>query len=306
MPVPGLPDVVGVGRVEISQTDGPLWTRKTHVLQKPGWRPRYVKHADQGVLEVAAGYRLSVCTINVTVPDDLVRAMREWRDEALAAIAFVVAVLDERIAQEVLAEDLLLFDDAGGVKGVADQVTQVRRFVSSQRVLDEHRAVIERLRDEDPAASEPVVAAARWYLRAVQAGVTPDAVVFFWIALESLAKPAYGAKLSKAQRRITDVGWVQLAVKEAGVELAEVSPPIGLLAGLRAEIVHGGVESPALLRDGYYALEVLARLLLRHRLGITATGWPLAPGNSNLRGHLGSVGVALQALAKTEWREPPA
>jgi hypothetical protein len=74
MPVPGLPDVLQVGRVVIHQADGPLWTQRTHVTQKPGWRPTYVKSMDQDVLEVAAGYRLTVCTIDVTVPGDLVVA----------------------------------------------------------------------------------------------------------------------------------------------------------------------------------------------------------------------------------------
>jgi hypothetical protein len=31
---------------------------------------------DQDVLEVAAGYRLTVCTIHVVVPDDLVTASK--------------------------------------------------------------------------------------------------------------------------------------------------------------------------------------------------------------------------------------
>src|SRR5688500_9759813 len=82
MPVPGLPDEVRVGRVLIHQTDGPIWTQRTHVLQKPGWRPTFLKHMDQGALEVARGYRLTVCTIDVVVPDDLVVAFRQWKDEA--------------------------------------------------------------------------------------------------------------------------------------------------------------------------------------------------------------------------------
>jgi hypothetical protein len=306
MAVPGLPDELEVGRVVIHQADGPLWTQRTHVVQKPGWRPTFVKHMDQNVLELAAGYRLTICTIEVTVPDDLVVAMREWRDEALAAVSFVVALLDERIAQELLAEDVLLFDDAGEPKGVADQVVQVRRFVPSQRVVEEHRQVLDDLRLQAPAANSPMVAAGRWYLRAAQSGVTPDAVVFLWIALEALTKPTYGTKLTSADRKLSDVDWVERGLRQAGLDPAQVEPSVGRLAGLRAEIVHGGVESPALLRDGYYALEVLVRLLLRHQLGTGRFGWPVVPGTSNLKRPLAQAAKALQRFPKTRWRQPPA
>jgi hypothetical protein len=260
---------------------------------------------DQDVLELAAGYKLTICTIAVTVPDDLVVAMREWRDEALAALSFVVALLDERIAQEILAEDVLLFDDAGNPKGAADQVVQVRKFVPSQRVLEPHRQVLDGLRLQDPAASRPMVAAGRWYLRAAQSGVTPDAVVFLWIALEALTKPPYGTKLTKPDKKLSDVDWVERGLQQAGLDPAKVEPSVGRLAGLRAEIVHGGVESPALLRDGYYTLEVLVRLLLRHQLGTGPFAWPVVPGTSNLKAPLARAAEALQRFPRTRWRQPP-
>jgi hypothetical protein len=303
MPVQGLPEVVTVGRVAIHQADGPVWTQRTHVLQKPGLRPTFLKHMDQGVIELARGYRLTVCTIDVTVPDDTVVAIREWRDEALAALAFLVAVLDERIAQEVLGEDLLVFDDVGAPSGAVDQVTQVRRFVP-KRVLQQHRQVLSELRLQDPAASSPVVAAARWYLRAAQGGVTPDGVVFLWIALEALAKPAYGTKLTKTERKLSDVEWVERALRDAGVDPTSVEPTVGRLAGLRAEIVHGGVETPALLRDGYYALEILVRALLRHRMDVGPMAWPIRPGNTNLRRPLALAAKKLQRHPRTRWRNP--
>jgi hypothetical protein len=57
-----------------------------------------------------------------------------------------------------------------------------------------------------------------------------------------------------------------------------VDPSVG-----RVATVHGGVESPALLRSGPYTLEVLVRILRRHRLDIGPLEWPVAPGGSNLR-----------------------
>jgi hypothetical protein len=302
MPVPGLPDELQVGRVVMEQASGPVWTQRTHVLQKPGWRPTYLKHMDQDVLAVAAGYRLTVCTLDVTVPDDLATAMREWRDEVLAAVGFVVAVLDERIAQEELAEDLLLFDERGEPVGAADHVQHVRAFPPTQRVLEEHRQVLAGLASADPRADDPVVAAARWYLRAAQGGVTPDGVAFLWIALEALSKPPYG---TKSKKKMTDVRWIEQAVSEAGLDPQDVQPSIGRLHGLRSEVVHGGVESPALLREGYHVLEALTRLVLRHRLGTGPMAWPAFPDQPNLIGPLRNVSMLFRRFPRTKWRHSP-
>lgn len=305
MPVPGLPAAMRVGRVVMEAADGPVWTQRTHVLQKPGWRPHYVKHMDQDVIEVAAGYRITICTIDVRVPDDLVTAMREWRDEALAALGFVVAILDERIAQEVLAEDLLLFDDSGIPIGAADHVQHIRAFPPTQRVLNEHLAVLTGLAATDPSADDPLTSAARWYLRAAQSAVTPDAVVFLWIALEAVSKPRFGTKMTKPQKKLSDVEWVERALRSAGVDPTLISPSVGRLAGLRAEIVHGGVETPALLGDGYYVLEALTRLLIRDRLETGPMAWPAFLGASNLRSPLRETADLLRRFPRTTWRRSP-
>jgi hypothetical protein len=305
MRVPGLPDAIQVGRVVIEQAEGPVWTQRTHVLQKPGWRPTYVKHMDQDVIAVAAGYRITVCTIDVTLPEDLITGMREWRDEVLAAVGFVVAVLDERIAQEVLAEDLLLFDKAGKPVGAADHVQQVRAFAPRQRVLEEHRDILAQLAATDPGAADPVVAAARWYLRAAQGGRAPDSIVFLWIALEALSKPRFGTKLSKPEKKLSDVEWVEQALTEIGIDPAAINPTVGRLSGLRAEVVHGGVENPALLGEGYGVLEALTRALLRHRLGTGPMGWPAFPGQPNLVSPLRELSILLSRFPKTKWRRSP-
>lgn len=215
----------------------------------------------------------------------------------------IAAVLDERVAQELLLEDLLVFGarDTAAV-AVADHVTRLRTFQSANRMLKEHSAGLKALGNAvDFEGENPVVAAARWYLRAAQLGPVADAIVFFWIALEALAKPPYGTKLSAAQRHLSDVDWVEDAIREAGVQPTDVSPTVGRLAGLRAEIVHGGAEHPALLSEGYYALEQLVRLLLRHRLDIAPYGWPLTPDASNLRPPLKYLADALHQLPETQW-----
>jgi len=305
MPVPGLPDSLAVGRVVLQSAFGPIWTQRTHVLQKPGWRTTYVKHMDRDFVEVAAGYALTICTIEVEVPGELVLAMRAWRDEALAAVGFVVAVLDERIAQEVIAEDLIVLDEAGEPKGAADHVQQIRAFPPQQRVLEEHHEVLRGLASSDPSADEPIVSAARWYLRAAQSGVTPDAIVFLWIALEALAKPPFGTKLTKIQKKLSDVEWVEQALGTVGIDPTQIAPSVGRLAGLRAEIIHGGVENPALLRDGYYVLEALTRVLLRHRLGTGAAAWPAFPDESNLVSPFRQLAHILRRFPRTHWRPSP-
>lgn len=302
MRVPGLADELCVGRVVLHQTDGPVWTQRTHVVQAPGWRPTYTKAMDRGPVEVADGYRLTIALLDVRLPDDLASAFRLWRDECMAAVAFLVSVLDERVAQEVLAEDLVLDDVRGEPRAVADITTQVREFTPTERVLKRDLPALNALASLDPAAESPINAAARWYLRAVQGGVRPDAIVFFWIALEALSKPPFGTKLTKEQRKISDVGWVEKATAAAGIDPSGLQVSIGKLAGLRAQIVHGGIEAPALLRDGHYTLEMIVRAVLRHAIELPASGWPLRPGESRLRGPLAWL-LARVGKPRTVWRD---
>jgi hypothetical protein len=157
----------------------------------------------------------------------------------------------------------------------------------------------------DTQTEGPLLAAGRWYLRAAQLGPTADAIVFLWIALEALSKPAWGTKLSKPDKRRTDVEWVEEAVRATGVDTSALEPDIGRLAGLRAEIVHGGVEAPALLRPGYYTLEAIVRLLLRARLGTGPAGWALQPGIPNLRSPLRQLALIGHRFRKIAWRGRP-
>jgi hypothetical protein len=130
----------------------------------------------------------------------------------------------------------------------------------------------------------------------VQSGPTPDAFVFLWIAMEALAPPT-----SKGDTR-SDVRRVEEALTEAGVALDQLELSIGRLAGLRADIVHKGIEQPELLHAGFYELEALARLLLRHRLGVVEGAWPLVPGDSMLRPGLQGVERWLRDRSKTTMR----
>jgi hypothetical protein len=299
MPVPGFPDPIQIGAASLSQTCGPIWAQQTHIAQQPGWRPRFTKRMEE--VEVGGGDWLTVCQLAVTIPTDLTRALSLWRSQALAAFGIVAVLLDERIAQKELLEDLLILDNAANEAiAVVDHVTRLRTFQAANRMVQAHRAALSALGSFDLTDERAPLAASRWYLRAARLGPTADAVLFLWIALEALSKPPFGAKLTSTERSRTDVGWVERALDEAGLSPSDVEPSVGRLAGLRAEIVHGGVEQPALLFDGYYALEQLVRLLLRKRLEL-GVGWPLAPDESNLREPLKSFAKLLHKSPVTEW-----
>ncbi|HEX6153237.1 MAG TPA: hypothetical protein VFZ19_06925, partial [Solirubrobacterales bacterium] len=299
MRMPGFPQSIDIGGVCIAQTAGPVWTQKTDIRQSPGWRPVYHKRMRR--FPVGDGEDLTVCTIPVRLGPDLrPRDLEQWHSQAHAAVGIAVAVFDERLAIEQLGEDLVILDEFGMGETAADQVVRVREYPPVNRVSPAHRRALAKLESLDLSRPAPLNAATRWYLRAAQEGPTPDAVVSLWIALEALSKPPYGTKLSSALRRRSDVEWVEHAVREAGGD-PNVDPTIGRLAGLRAQIVHGGIEQPKLLREGFYTLEASARLLIRHQLEI-GVGWQLCPNRANLKEPLQSLAAYLQnRFRATRW-----
>jgi len=292
-----------IGSARVVQTTGQVWTQRTTIRQKPGWRPVYLKTMEY--LPIGTGRWLTVCQLPVTTPLDLDQALTAWRKQALSVTALLSAMLDERVAEELVVEDVLIFDEhAREVVAVVDGVRNVRTYQSANRLSARDRAMLEGIgRRRELEGGSSVMTASRWYLRGAQLGPAADAIVFFWIALEALAKPAHGTTLSKAERRLSDVAWVERAIAEAGHDPSRLAPSVGRLAGLRAEIVHGGIEDPVLLRDGYYVLEQLARLLIRHRIGATAVGWPLSPDRSSLRSPLRLLAEILHGRPRTRWTQ---
>jgi hypothetical protein len=299
MEVPGLPAVVHIGPVEITQQAGPIWTQHTYIRQRPGWRPRYDKTMHHGYLQVGEGLQLTLAERPVVVPhsEHIHRALAHWRDQTLAAISILAAVLDERVAQSELLEDLIVYDPTGSRPwGAIDNLVRVRDFLPKKRVLPEQRRLLEGLAAFDLSHDGAELGAARWYLRAVQLGPTPDAVVFLWIAMEALAPPTGKGDTRGDVRRVED------ALKETGLALDELSLPVGRLAGLRGDIVHKGMEQPDLLYEGFYELEDLTRLLLRHRVGVLEGGWPVTPNQSMLLPGLQTAERWLRDRPKTTMR----
>jgi hypothetical protein len=296
MDVPGLPTVVKIGPVEITQHAGPIWTQHTYIRQRPGWRPHYDKTMHQGYLQVGEGLQLTLAELPVVVPrsQHIQGALAQWRDQVLAAVSILSALLDERVAQRELLEDFIVYDSTGSRPWASvDTGVRVRDFLPKKRVLSQKRQLLDQLAAFDLSQDRAELGAGRWYLRAVQSGPTPDAVVFLWIAIEALAPPT-----GKGDTR-TDVRRVEDALAEAGVALEQLELSIGRLAGLRADVVHKGIDQPELLYAGFYELEALTRLLLRHRLGVVQGAWPLIPSESMLRPGLQSMEHWLRDRPKT-------
>jgi hypothetical protein len=177
-------------------------------------------------IEVGGRDWLTVCQLDVVIPADVPRAMPRWRTQAIAAIAIVATLLDERIAQAELLEDLLILDQAGDeVIGVVDHVTRLRTFQSANRMLAAHQDALGALSTLDLGEERTPISASRWYLRGGQLGPTADAVVFFWIALEALSKPSFGAKLTKAEKVRTDARVPTHRSHAPGARVQEVGSP---------------------------------------------------------------------------------
>jgi hypothetical protein len=258
--VPGLPEQVRVGNVDVHFTLGPILTQRTHVRQRFGTDLAFDKSMRTD-LEVGRNQPITVGQIESPPLASAADAMPVWRDQVLAAIGLVASVLDERIAIEELFEDLVYLS-GNDVVGTGDMRARVRHRLPFS-VTDVERKALDEIGTIDlPAAGSELSSAARWYLRGTQSGPTADGVLFLWIAIEALT-PARSTDPKTVEAMLTAAGW--------DVSVHEVS--VGRLAGLRAQIVHGGIEAPALLQEGYYHLEAIARVLIRYASGLDST-WP--------------------------------
>jgi len=295
MPIKGLPDHFKCGSVIVSQEMGPIDTQSTYILQRPGWIPHFDKTMHRGPIAVGEGLALTVCVLPVTIPIDahVGTAFDVWRDEVRAAIAMVAVMLDDRVAQQEVLEDLIVFnDDSTKPIGMLDMALRVRSFPSTKVISSAQRRGLAKLAKWESQAESPNHVAARWYLRATNAGPTPDAIVYLWIALEALA-PAQGKGKS------SDVRGVEELIKQAGADPSDWTPSVGRCAGIRAEIVHHGKEEPTLLLEGFYSLEAMVRFLLRYRLDILEESWPLNVNKTNLTPPLGKIADRISRKART-------
>lgn len=262
MDIPDLPDRLQVGRVALLRGIGPVTTQRTSVVQRPGDELMFDKTLDPFV-SVADGLPLTMLEIENTLPDASVdEAIDRWYAEAAGVAGFVSALLDERLFQRPVLEDVLIFDEEGReVIGAADARMRLRHFLPYP--ISEHE--IEALDNLGSAyrPDTPESAAARWYLRAAQSGPVADSVVFLWIAIDAL--------LGTDGDRVVPA--LHTRFEELEIDLTPLPITPGRLYGLRGDVVHGGKEQPANLREGFYVLEALTRALLRAALGLESL-WP--------------------------------
>src|SRR5215216_2113023 len=262
LPLAGAPDRSRIGRVEISRATGPVTTQQVVMRQRHGLPITFDKAMTMGV-QVASQEVLTICQITEPPPDDLAVAFDVWREEANAACGLLAAVLDDRIAIEERFEDLILMRGGEPVAS-ADRRSRMRSFLPFDVTDEEHRAIGELGAldlDEVPDLAE----AGRWYLRGAQQGPVADAIVCLWIAVEAL---------TPAPR--TNPKVVEVMLISAGFDPAWLGEfAVGRLAGLRADIVHKGMRDHPQIRDGYYRLEAIARVLIRNAVGVDSS-WPPA------------------------------
>lgn len=257
----GMPDELKVGKARVFSIMGPLLTQKTDVIQRSGFPLVFDKRMEHRT-EVGAGHRLSVVQIERSpIPEDLSALMIECREESRAAIALVAALLDERIAQEQLAEDLIFLQGEEAI-AAADLRQRIRSFLPYEVRGKEMQALLSL---ENADVPRHVQTAARWYLRGAQTGPQEDGVIFLWFAVETLVGSS-------------KKGAIENALREAGKDPADQQIGIGQLHGLRSQIVHDKPDKappdPELIRDGYYDLEGMVRALLRHAVGARSS-WPM-------------------------------
>jgi hypothetical protein len=261
MEVHGLPSDMIVGHAHVFFTQGPVLTQHTEVSQRGGFPLIFDKSMKRGV-EIGKGQWLTVVQIHhQPMPEEFGMAITSSRDQARAAVAYIAAVLDERIGQELLGEDLIIFDQEKAIAAV-----DIRELVRSYPPFEVREAEQNGLAAlEGVDVPRHVETASRWYLRGVQAAPGVDGVIFLWFAVEALVGTSKKTPIEKALR-------------EAGHDPADQGLGVGELHGLRSKFVHDKPDAqppaPEKVKQAFYDLEAMAKALLRHALGVTST-WPL-------------------------------
>jgi hypothetical protein len=260
MQVHGLSKELAIAGATLRFHQGPVLVQQTDLSQRAGYPLVFDKSMNHGV-PVGEGHWLTLVEVEI---DDYAGASKETISEARlhaeSAVALVAAILDERIGQEMLAENLLIFDGEAPV-AVADLRELVRNYPPFEARETERDALAAL---GGLMLSRHVETAARWYLRGVQAGPSVDGVIFLWFAIEALTGTSKKKPIEEALRR-------------AGRDPADQGLTVGELHGLRSSFVHDRPDSeppPAeKVKQGFYDLEAMVKALLRHELGVHST-WP--------------------------------
>jgi hypothetical protein len=293
MEVPGLPTRLRVGRVVLLATQGPIVTRQTRVVQRPGAPLTWDKTEIPAVV-VGEGLPLLIGHVAAFLPQEEgpQADFQGWRDEIHSAVGLVACLLDDRVGHSEVFDDFLVFDESGSLGGLADWAGNVRNYLPFELAEGETEALESLAAFTGPANA---AVAARWYLRAAQTGPSADGLALLWTSLEALTQTEGRKVVSK----------VEEAVQAAGEDPDALEPPLGRIWGERAQVVHFGETGPTdVIVKGWYVLERVVRLLLRRAIGLD-TAWPTDPGNTD------AVPTGIRELwsntqPQTEWHDPPA
>ncbi|WP_298891635.1 hypothetical protein [uncultured Serinicoccus sp.] len=191
---------------------------------------------------------------------DFIAEVRELSEEAEAALAALVLLLDDRIAYRREGEMVQVTRPDGGTlfcdvtRGVRSYDTDLERRVGPEPILQQAPALP---LDQDPSAS----AALRCYLAAIEQVKTPVGFILLCSALEALC-PTKSQSFNKNQ--------LIAALKERGIDVKETD--MIDIVRVRAMVHHGFVEDP-LLHPSWSTLETLVRTALRQVLDVRY-GWP--------------------------------
>lgn len=287
-PIPGWVEPLSVGEVLFVPCKGPVWVQRTHVTRPEVAEVEYEKVHQR--VETGHGRHLTIGLSRFTVDTTNMSQLMATSSRKVASAAGLLAALtDERFAVEVLAENVLV-TRANEVLAVVDVTPAVRHYVRDFSVKSKQL-----LADYGDKVSPDVERSARWYLKGVQEGPTPDGVVWLCTAIECLVDPPEGGGRKTFNRRA-----IEKAVRAAGDDPERFHPNLGRVAGLRSRVVHYGEEQPEKLSEGYYILEQVSRLLIRSRID-EATDWPCdVPEAPSFDG-----AVVKRYLHGLEWVEPP-
>lgn len=286
--VPGLPDLVRVGDVDVHFAQGPIRTQVTVSRQRPGLPFVFDKHMDRGVL-VAANELLTVAQVRRPVPTAIGRAVDEWRTRCEAAVGLLAATLDERVARRDVASDLI-FLQAGTPIAAGDVHPRVRTFMPFD-VTEEDRGGLADLERQNLSLDRDAARAAHFYLSATRQGPTREGFLLLWLAVDAIVGTRKTQKQAVASR-LADIGF----------DLDWLSLPIGRLVGLRGNIAHGRVDDPDVLRAGYYDSEAIARALIRSEAQVSS-GWPAMLSATSFPLPLGRRISDAERAWEEEWHE---
>src|SRR5918994_2373602 len=260
LPVPGLPESVTVGDVDVSFVRGPIRAQRTTMRQRheiPVVFDKWMTRSDVGEGELVAVHALRTAP----VPADFEGPFSRWRARALAAAGMLAAVLDERVVGEELFEDAILLRD-GTFVGAADMHGDVRTYLPFD-VTAADRFALEQLADVTISDSSAAARAARLYRRAALEGPTADGCAMLWVAAE-----CFSDERSPSRRHL------EIALRDAGMNPDGLPISVGRLIGLRGEIQHRGLEHDERLQIAYYEMEAVVRALIRRDAELRGGWWP--------------------------------